>query len=587
MSHSGDVSENVNTELAEESNGNSVGEGPGDEQQEAHHTTQEPACVIAAGKDSVDVGLYQNNGSDELKKTDIENSSKLDRSDVTNLVLSGKSTSVDLKKDENKTDSKSGDEQCNKNRESQKSDCVPNDNKQAKAVRNISEENESANNSNTESRTNKSETTLTTGGDRLTPHKTRSDLTTQDTRSVLTTRDTTRHKDNINIGQDLKREHFWRRFCNLYLLCCKTDLHVFMAYTAVTVVTSFLAGTLISTILNSWYVSNQEGRILLSVMQQMKDMPNVPHPQFANTQHVDARHWKQQVDEICQMSRNETLKSVNKTVKNLEWKLNKTRDELHRNHSTLADDVLWKQISVEGKVSSLSSYSLNSVWSYLIVLLGLGEVLMLVVICKMLPLLKRLSGRGDIIQHVANVDVVENRSENRIWGSADILDKIHPTMLVSGVCTISFYSESVSKHDGRTRNILQGSASTRDTKTASFVVNRHEDVLRVPRYKVYVVCVDFNERNVILEDPNKGLGDLRLTTVQGLHRMGGDVILLYARDTGSRHLPPGSLYNEGLTSIKTHPELSNLSARRRMFSICEEFTNSQKDQIRKIVSEII
>ena len=69
--------------------------------------------------------------------------------------------------------------------------------------------------------------------------------------------------------------------------------------------------------------------------------------------------------------------------------------------------------------------------------------------------------------------------------------------------------------------MLQEGASTGLTPTASFLLHCHEDILRVPHNKVYVVCVDFNERNVILEDPTKGLGDIRLTTVQALHKMGG------------------------------------------------------------------
>ncbi|XP_041373480.1 uncharacterized protein LOC121386596 [Gigantopelta aegis] len=120
-------------------------------------------------------------------------------------------------------------------------------------------------------------------------------------------------------------------------------------------------------------------------------------------------------------------------------------------------------------------------------------------------------------------------------------------------------------------------------EVTGFTVHRHDDLPSIPRTKVYVMFVDFNERSVILEDPRKGLGDLRLLTMRQLWSLGGDAMLVYCGDVGSRHLKGNDLFNRDLTSIYHHQELSRLKTQERMFSMHDRFTTYQENHIRNII----
>ncbi|XP_041373007.1 uncharacterized protein LOC121386240 isoform X2 [Gigantopelta aegis] len=90
------------------------------------------------------------------------------------------------------------------------------------------------------------------------------------------------------------------------------------------------------------------------------------------------------------------------------------------------------------------------------------------------------------------------------------------------VCVVGFYTETSRTHLKSVRDICTASATGMQVRVevTGFTVHRHEDLGSIPLAKVYVMFVDFNERNVILEDPRKGLGDLRLLTVCSLWALG-------------------------------------------------------------------
>ena len=63
-----------------------------------------------------------------------------------------------------------------------------------------------------------------------------------------------------------------------------------------------------------------------------------------------------------------------------------------------------------------------------------------------------------------------------------------------------------------------------------FLVRRHEDILQMPKARYIMIFIDFNERNVILENPGQSLGDKKLVTVQAAQKLGGTYhtsLLLY------------------------------------------------------------
>lgn len=48
----------------------------------------------------------------------------------------------------------------------------------------------------------------------------------------------------------------------------------------------------------------------------------------------------------------------------------------------------------------------------------------------------------------------------------------------------------------------------------TYLIEKQEDLLKVKPYKVTIVFVDFNERNIILENPDTEVGDCRRLTTE-------------------------------------------------------------------------
>ncbi|VDH95392.1 Hypothetical predicted protein [Mytilus galloprovincialis] len=109
------------------------------------------------------------------------------------------------------------------------------------------------------------------------------------------------------------------------------------------------------------------------------------------------------------------------------------------------------------------------------------------------------------------------------------------------------------------------------------------DALSIPRCRFVFVFVDFNERNVILENHGQELGDKKVVTVKACQKMGADVFVIYTRDSDSSHLGDDKLYNKDLSAFTKHYLLKELTARNRGLSVNETFLPYQKSHIRKIV----
>lgn len=48
----------------------------------------------------------------------------------------------------------------------------------------------------------------------------------------------------------------------------------------------------------------------------------------------------------------------------------------------------------------------------------------------------------------------------------------------------------------------------------TYLIEKQEDLLKIKPYKVTIVFVDFNERNIILENPDTEVGDCRRLTTE-------------------------------------------------------------------------
>ncbi|KAK3107251.1 hypothetical protein FSP39_010274 [Pinctada imbricata] len=105
--------------------------------------------------------------------------------------------------------------------------------------------------------------------------------------------------------------------------------------------------------------------------------------------------------------------------------------------------------------------------------------------------------------------------------------------------------------------------------------------------RLFIVYVDHNERNIILEDPDQELGDLRRTTVQAAIKMGAIVFVVYTHDRGSENLKEGQLYNERLASITKHTVLSPLNEKHRVLSINKDFMAHQRTHLQKEICNVL
>ncbi|XP_071175375.1 uncharacterized protein [Mytilus edulis] len=160
-----------------------------------------------------------------------------------------------------------------------------------------------------------------------------------------------------------------------------------------------------------------------------------------------------------------------------------------------------------------------------------------------------------------------------------ILDQIDITSeLEESICILSFHEETQDLHHRIITSVFQ----EEEVEIKPFLLEKTDpDVLDIPRCQFIFVFVDFNETNVILENP----GDKRLVTVQACMKFGADVFVIYTRDRDSSHLGDDTLYNKDLSAFTGHFLLKELTVKSRGLSVNDTFTQYQKSHIRKIVLE--
>ena len=102
-----------------------------------------------------------------------------------------------------------------------------------------------------------------------------------------------------------------------------------------------------------------------------------------------------------------------------------------------------------------------------------------------------------------------------------VLSRIKPRRLLSKVCVLSLYHETINRHVELTKSAIQMVDALHGIEIVTTVITKHEEVLDMPACKTIVMYVDYNQRNVILEDTRKVLGDLKLTTARAILKLNG------------------------------------------------------------------
>ncbi len=111
-------------------------------------------------------------------------------------------------------------------------------------------------------------------------------------------------------------------------------------------------------------------------------------------------------------------------------------------------------------------------------------------------------------------------------GMAWVLSQIKPQRLQNKVGVVNFNEENSKRHRQLIRAAMNLMTTLKNVDVLSVVINKHSDLLNLPPCKVFVVFVDFNQRNVILEDLQKVLGDLKLTTARAINKFSGETHFL-------------------------------------------------------------
>ncbi|XP_060564722.1 uncharacterized protein LOC132723931 isoform X2 [Ruditapes philippinarum] len=213
-------------------------------------------------------------------------------------------------------------------------------------------------------------------------------------------------------------------------------------------------------------------------------------------------------------------------------------------------------------------------------------MILTVMVCVLAVAVFNIYQRGSSTEPVHTNGRTQAKRNTKDMGSNDVLRRIPQSPnLQPGVCIISYDEARTGFH----RELLD-SANIRKCDVKSHVIRRHEQILELPRCKVYLMCTEFSERHVIIEEPGLGLGDLHRTTYYAVKKLGGCLIILYTKDPGSRKLrnqANQALYNTDIYCVKKQQELSNLEQNNGFYSTYDKLSEHQKTVLRqKIVDNM-
>lgn len=165
------------------------------------------------------------------------------------------------------------------------------------------------------------------------------------------------------------------------------------------------------------------------------------------------------------------------------------------------------------------------------------------------------------------VSSVGSHPKQRVGGKEMSRTAIYATLSskrrVRGISIISFHSATQQFH----QNLLKFVSRPQALPMQSYLIENQVDLSEVNPYMVTIIFVDFNERNIILENPEIEVGDHRKFTTEIFLELGCDVFVVYCKDRDSQNLPPNQFYNTKLHSINQHATLSKLKKKDRVFSV--------------------
>ncbi|XP_052804658.1 uncharacterized protein LOC128234450 [Mya arenaria] len=154
--------------------------------------------------------------------------------------------------------------------------------------------------------------------------------------------------------------------------------------------------------------------------------------------------------------------------------------------------------------------------------------------------------------------------------------------LDNAVCIVCF---DASNTDEYKRMIKETVGQLGRVSFRTHVIRKHADIAELPHCRLYIMCVEFTESHVIIEEQGLGLGDLKLTSYRGVRKLGGALVILYIHDPGSRNLTDDQLYSDGVYCVKKQQELKELCEIDRFISAHKNLNTAQKKALETAITD--
>ncbi|XP_078323023.1 uncharacterized protein LOC111123290 [Crassostrea virginica] len=329
-----------------------------------------------------------------------------------------------------------------------------------------------------------------------------------------------------------------------------------------------------------------------------KDFLDIESKQYCKNLVNEIEDWKKtmeenlskKIEEVADNMKRSNLEVTEKFIL-LDRDLSKRMDEIKK---SLTDDLKKKTKELEEKLNligskfkgvetqlDLSFTEIGSINNYIIGALLL--VLFGVIFAAYKSLVSRKSPNektGHPVETHKTSESGQKTMDHRlsINQSFDtIRENLKRKGLKKGLLVISFHPSTQQSH----RDALNAVSEFKEISPLKVLVQRSNDLTDVETRKLVIIFVDFNNRNIILEEEEAENGDLRNQTTKIFKFLKCDVFVVYCKDKGSQNLPRNNLYNPRLHSIERHPVLSELKMNNRVLTINDKFHPHQVDLLRK------
>ncbi|XP_052804664.1 uncharacterized protein LOC128234454 [Mya arenaria] len=156
--------------------------------------------------------------------------------------------------------------------------------------------------------------------------------------------------------------------------------------------------------------------------------------------------------------------------------------------------------------------------------------------------------------------------------------------LDNAVCIVS---SDASYSDEYKRKIKETVGQFRGVSFRTHVVRKHADITELPHCRMYIMCVEFTKRHVLIEVQGFGLGDLNLTLYRGVRKLVGALFICYVYDPDSRNLSEHQLYSDGIYCVKQQQELKELCELDRFISVHNELNTAQTKALETAISDVL